>query len=91
MNKKHSYLPVYVEWIDSTTQKKVWWSLQDLENDFKNPNIKMQTLAYLVMANKLEYIFCSSLHFEDGDCMSGGFVFSIPRGCVTKIKRIKIK
>jgi len=89
--KQDSYLPVCVEWIDSASQNTIWWSLKDINKEMETVNIKMTTFAYLITSNKLEYIFCSSLQFEEGRCVSCGFVFSIPKGCVTKMKKVKIK
>ena len=37
---------------------------------------------------KLEYIFASSIHFEDEKAVGFGQIFSIPKGCVTKLKNI---
>ena len=45
----------------------------------KNVNISLNE-------NKLEYVFCASIHFEEGSAVSFGKVFTIPKGCVTKLK-----
>lgn len=82
---------MYVEWIDSTMRKSVWSSAENLLNDTMTVQDRFQTIAYLVNQNKLEYIFSGSLHFDgDNDVVSFGQVFTIPKGCVTKLIKLKI-
>lgn len=88
--KKHNYKAVYVEWIDSTMRSKVWHSFKDIVDEMKTVNDKMQTVAYLITENKLEYVFCGSIHFEEGKAVEAGQIFTIPKGCITKIKAVII-
>lgn len=87
--KKDNYQAVYVEWIDSTREKQLWFNITEIEKYYKKPMCLMQTISYLIMENKLEYVFCTNLQFEKGNCVYLGNVFSIPKGCVTKIKKIR--
>ncbi len=89
--KKYSCKAVYVEWIDSTMRKQVWWSVADVIEDTKKVRDKFQTVAYLVNRNKLEYVFAATVHFDEGEAVALGEVFTIPRGCVTKLRNIEIQ
>ena len=84
------YKGVCVEWIDSTMRKQVWFSVGQLLEDTKAPQDRFCTIAYLVSENKLEYIFASSVHFEEEEAVEFGQIFTIPKVCVLKIKNIKI-
>lgn len=92
--KKGTYKAVYVEWIDSTMNKQVWWNAKDLLEDNKKVHDRFQSIAYLVTENKLEYVFANSIHLEDDGnkfhAVAFGEIFSIPKGCVTKMKNITI-
>lgn len=88
--KKKTYKAVYVEWIDSTMRSRVWYNLKELIDDSKQTEDKMQTVAYLVAENKLEYVFCASIHFEEGEPVEVGQSFTIPKGCVIKMKPVEI-
>lgn len=88
--KKYEYKAVYVEWLDSCMRKQVWWGGKDLIEETKKPRDKFQTVSYLVNQNKHEYVFASSVHFEDGEAVSLGQIFTIPKGCVTKLKLLEI-
>lgn len=91
MKKKvYSYKAVYVEWIDSTMRKQVWWGNQELLDDTKKVHDRFQTVAYLVNQNKLEYVFSNSIHFEEENTVGFGCIFTIPKGCVTKMKVVTI-
>lgn len=88
--KKGTYKAVYVEWIDSTMKLPVWFSTERLVEKTHSPEDKFQTVSYLVNENKLEYIFASSIHFDEDGVVGFGQVFTIPKGCVTKMKKITI-
>lgn len=84
--KQGTYKAAYVEWVDSTMRSTVWWKAQDLFDDTKKAQDTFQTVSYLVNENSLEYIFCGSIHFQEGKAVAMGQIFSIPKGCVTKLK-----
>lgn len=89
MTKK--YQAVWIEWIDSVMKLPVWFPTGKLIEETSNPSEKFYTLSYLVNENKKEYILASSIHFdEEGSVISFGQIFTIPKGCVTKMKKIKI-
>lgn len=84
------YQAVFIEWIDSTMKMQIWVSTEKLIDETKNPSSKFRTISYLVNENKLEYILASSIHYENGEIVGFGQIFTIPKGCVTKMKKIKI-
>lgn len=84
------YKAVYVEWLDSTMKLPVWFSTKKLLDETSKASDKFQTVSYLVNQNKQEYVFASSIHFDSDGVIGFGQVFTIPKGCVTKLKRIKI-
>lgn len=86
--KKESYVAVYVEWLDSVSPIKIWHDFGDIVKNNKEVSDRFQSIAYLIYENKLEYVFCNSIHFEDGVAVAAGKIFKIPKGCVTKIKKI---
>ncbi len=89
--KEGSYQAVYVEWLDSCMKTPVWFSTGELLEGTKSVRDTFKTVSYLVNQNKYEYIFASSIHFDkDNDAVSVGQIFTIPKGCVTKMIKIKI-
>lgn len=84
------YQAVYIEWIDSALKLPVWLNTEKLLEETIKPHDKYQTIAYLVGGNDLEYALAASIHFDDGEAVQFGNVFTIPKGCVTKLKNIKI-
>lgn len=88
---KGKYQAVYVEWIDSTMKVKVWHSTKGLIDETSKPHDTFRTIAYLVNQNTLEYIFASSIHSDEDGVCGFGQVFTIPKGCVTKLKKVVIK
>jgi hypothetical protein len=89
--EKGTFKAVYIEWLDSVMQSKVWHSFSSIVEDNKKPSNKFFTVGYLVTENKLEYVIAGSIHYEDGEAVSAGQIFKIPKGCVSKIKSIVIK
>lgn len=86
----NKYQAVYIEWIDSTIKSQVWHTPSDLLNETKEVVSNFQTIAFLVNENKHEYILASSIHFDAGEAIQFGQVFTIPKGCVLKMQKIKI-
>ena len=87
---KGKYQAVYIEWIDSVMKLPVWHSTGDLFETTKEISSIMQTVGYLVNQNKHEYILTGSIHFDGGQAVQFGQVFTIPKGCVTKLIKLKI-
>ncbi len=83
------YQAVYIEWIDSTMKLPVWFTTGKLVDETKEPKDKFQTVSYLVNQNKQEYILASSIHLDDDGVVNFGQVFTIPKGCVIKLVKIK--
>ncbi len=90
MTKKNTYHAVWVEWIDSTMKLPVWFPTKKMLDETKEPNDKFHTVSYLVNQNKKEYVFASSVHFDNDGVINFGQVFTIPKGCVITMKKIKI-
>lgn len=44
--------------------------------------------GYLFKETKWHYYLANSIHFEDNEAVSMGHIFSIPKGCVIKIKKL---
>lgn len=80
----------YVEWIDSTMKPQVWWDVEELIKEVSEQKSVFKTIAYLAYETKDEYIFANSIHNNDGVVVSFGQIFSIPKGCVLKIKNVSI-
>lgn len=80
---------VFVEWLDSISQAQVWFSPDTIRDTFKEPTDKIYTIAYLIHQNKKEYIFASSAHCTEDGVINFGKIFTIPKGCIVKIKKIK--
>jgi len=86
-----TYQAIYLEWLDSTMKLPVWHTTGNLVDSTKSPKDFFKTTGWLVNQNKHEYIICASLHFdENGGLVNMGAVLTIPKGCVTKIVKIKI-
>lgn len=85
-----TYKRVWICWDDSTSWKRVWWNIRDLFEDLED-NEKgdyIYTTAYLFHKTKRHYYLANSIHFEDGKAVSFAQVFTIPVGCVIKMKNI---
>lgn len=87
---KDKYQAFYVEWLDSTMTSPVWHTVENLHNNTKEVTDTFQTVSHLVNENKLEYIFAASIHFVENDVVSFGQIFTIPKGCITKMTKIKL-
>jgi hypothetical protein len=85
---KDEHYPVYIEWLDSALKLPVWHTAEDLFEETKETSDTFNTLAYMVNENELEYFVASSLQFNEGVVASYGQVFSIPKGCVTKVVKL---
>lgn len=88
MTITRKYRAVWIEWIDSTMKLPVWFTPYKLIEETKEPKDKFYTIGYLVHENKKEYVIAGSIHFNDG-VENFGQVFTIPKGCVIKMKNIK--
>lgn len=88
--KKNSYHRVWIKWLDSTMQKRVWWSPQEILDEIKTAEAGdyFYSTGFLFKETKLHYYLANSIHFEDGVAVSFGEVFSIPKGCVLQIKKL---
>lgn len=86
----NKYQAVYIEWIDSVMKLPVWHSCDDLLGITKDISSIMHTIGYLVNENKNEYVLSGSIHFDGGEAIQFGQVFTIPKGCVLKMQKIKI-
>ncbi len=89
-HKIDKYQAVYIEWLDSTMRLPAWHSTGNLIEETRQPQDTFKTVAFLVSQNKHEYILANSIHLSEGDVIQFGQVFTIPKGCVTLIKKIKI-
>jgi hypothetical protein len=89
--KKGTFTAIYIEWIDSVMDTKVWHDFSDIVEDNKQPNNKICTIGYMVTENKKELVLGGSIHFTDGEAIHAGQIFTIPKGCVTRIRRVNIK
>ena len=89
--EKGRFEAVYIEWLDSVMESKVWHSFKSIVDDNQKPSNQFFTVGYLLLENKFEYILSGSIHFEDGEAVSAGQIFKIPKGCVTKIRRMRVK
>lgn len=90
MSEIRKYQAVYIEWIDSALKLPVWHVTGRLMDETKNITSVFKTVSYLINENKHEYILASSIHFDEGEVIQFGQVFTIPKGCVLKLKKIKI-
>lgn len=83
------YNAVWIEWVDSCLKLPVWFSPGKLVDETNEPKERFYTLSYLVHENKKEYVLAASIHFNEDGIANFGQVFTIPKGCVVKIKKIK--
>ncbi len=90
MKATKKYQRVYLEWIDSTQEKRCWIEFTEIEKkDFRIEHQKIISIAYLIKTTKLEYVLSGSIFFEQGKPTSAGTIFSIPKGCVTKFEYLE--
>lgn len=89
--KENIYKRVLVVWIDSTSRKQIWWRYKDLEDEINlsEKDEYFYSVGYLFKETKLNYYLANSIHFENRKAVSFGQIFSIPKGCVLKIKHLK--
>lgn len=87
--KEGKYLRVWIMWLDSTAQKKVWWSAKEILEEIEKAEDGdyFYSSGYLFKETKKHYYLANSIHFEEGQAVSFGSIFSIPKGCVLKIKK----
>lgn len=84
------YKPVLVEWVDSMSQPPIWQSPDEVIDRFAETKDRIYSIQYLIHQNKMEYVFASSLHICEGKVITFGEIFTIPKGCVLKMKTIKL-
>lgn len=87
--EKNKYAPTYFEWIDSTLHIPVWQDMEEIIERANDPH-RMITIGHLIHETRLEYILAGSIHFEEGEAIRFGDIYSIPKGCVLKKKKITI-
>lgn len=80
--RKNRYPLVVVDWRDSMT----WDAWHDL--DEPQEPVKIKTAGYLVFKDKTYIVLAPTLRDQEGENRGGG-TWTIPCGCVTKIKRLK--
>lgn len=83
------YNAVWIEWIDSVMRLPVWFTPEKIIDDLSEQTDRFYTISYLVHENKKEYVLASSIHFDSDGVSSFGQIFTIPKGCVIKIKKLK--
>lgn len=89
--KPNTYSRVWIMWDDSVAWKaKVWWNIGNFFKDLKKneTNDYIYTTAYLFHKTKRNYYLANSIHFEEGKAVSFCQIFTIPVGCVIKMKNI---
>ena len=87
--KDREYRRVYIKWLDSTAQKKIWWNFPDIIEEIKKSEAGdyFYSTGYLFEETKNHYYLANSIHFEDKKAIALGEIFSIPKGCVLQIKK----
>ena len=74
---------IEIEWLDSNGQSR-WAALSEYK---KHTVADCKTIGYLLTQNKKEVVLMfTQSPCNDGD---GNGAMAIPRGCITKIKRLK--
>jgi hypothetical protein len=78
---------VLVEWDDSCNFGTQKW--RDVEESKNLTPGKIRTVGFVLAEDKKRVVLTGSLHDEgDGDAYGNGCI-TIPRGCITKITRLK--
>lgn len=77
---------VEIEWADSIANRaEVWQDIKDFLEDFEDEPFR--TIGYLIRKDKDFVHVCQSLHETvDGEATRGAEYFTIPTGCIRKIK-----
>ena len=79
---------VEIYWVDSASWKAVWDNVFDVVGHYKEyGQDRIKTIGYLIERTKDYVIVARDLQFNGDKTVSraGGF-FSIPTGCIKKIK-----
>jgi hypothetical protein len=71
---------VIIEWVDSAGLNGIWHIKEDVDSTSSVCN----TIGFVIKEDKKEIVICQSY---TKDCY--GFVFTIPKCSITKIKRLK--
>jgi hypothetical protein len=88
--KTHKFKLVIVQWHDSMHHSRPWFSTHDaLVRAEESERDHCVTAAYLIHKTKNLYHFASSLNVQDREVVSFGGLFTIPRGCVYSMKKVK--
>ncbi len=84
---------VEIEWVDSSFISKdgnKWDWLETQIKEMREDGLeKMKSVGYLLDKTKDYILICGSLHFNlKGNAERGADFFTIPIGCVKKVKKV---
>jgi hypothetical protein len=79
---------VEIDWIDSTQNVQVWHNLDDIIKEETESKEVMKSVGYLIHKDKRKHLLANSLHYDNTGKLANrvGSIFTIPTGCVIKIK-----
>ena len=78
---------IEVHWDDSMLDTQVWWYPEEWIETRAKKQEKFKTIGYKFYKDKNIIAFANSIHYdEDGNISKLGTIFTIPVGCITKIK-----
>lgn len=88
--EKRTWQLVTITWIDSIQMSTPWWTPLAFDKDVERYEQvdRILSTGYLFKETKDYFYIANSIHFEDGNAVSFGSIFSIPRGCVKKIEKL---
>ena len=76
-----------IHWIDSTQSNQVWWDIEEYMSNMKKSQEVFISVGYIIDKGKKKIVLATSIHIDDdGDVNRAGTIFTIPLGCITKIK-----
>lgn len=86
--KDKSLKRVEIIWRDSMADRQApWQPIEDYIKEFEEETFL--SIGYLVHKDKHNVHICQNLHGFDGKYDRGGNYFTIPLGCIIKIKYLK--
>jgi hypothetical protein len=77
--------PVFVNWLDASNFGKPWHDQDSLQKEAADFNRSIRTLGYLIGRDKRSLYFAKSVSSD----MQYSQVFSIPRGFIGNIRKVK--
>jgi len=88
--KKCKYISVEVWWVDSISQNKYWYDVNEGIEATKNIDMRQRSVGILIRKNKERIVIAQSMGLAGDGIISnlGGFL-TIPREAVFEIKILK--